>query len=106
MYNQSSSPDLISILTGILSLIMVITFFVMAFRLKKIMEYLKPMSGIALGEAVKKGMIEVTCGSCERLNYILDDQRPVYCTKCGKELKIKVPEQNQNDKPTEQSKVN
>jgi phage FluMu protein Com len=86
MNNYSSTPGLITILAGILSLIVIITFFVIAFRIKRIMKYLEPINRIMLSKAKKEGLIEIVCPSCDRLNYVPVDERPAYCTKCGNNL--------------------
>jgi phage FluMu protein Com len=86
MYNHSLSPDLITILAGILSVILIITFFVIAFRIKKIMKYLEISNRIILSKAKKEGLLEITCPSCDRLNYIPGDERPAFCIKCGLKL--------------------
>jgi len=86
MFNHSLSSDLVTILAGILSIILIITFFVIAFRIKRIMKYLEPINRIILSKAKKEGLIEIVCPSCDRLNYIPVDERPAFCIKCGNNL--------------------
>jgi ribosomal protein S27E len=86
MYNQSSNIDVVYIVAGFLSLILIITFFVMAFRLKKIMEYLSKMAGIALLKTKRENIIELWCPDCQNKHfYFTDDSHPIKCA-CGNDI--------------------
>jgi hypothetical protein len=100
MYHNSPPIDYVAIIGGILSLIVLITFFVMAFRLKKIMEYLRSANGIIRARATKEGMFQISCTYCDTKNDIVNDYRPVYCWSCGKDLTITIEKEqaSQTDK--------
>jgi hypothetical protein len=100
MYHNSPPVDYVAIIGGILSLIVLITFFVMAFRLKKIIQYLRSTNGIIRARATKEGMFQVKCTYCDAMNDIVNDYRPVLCWSCGKDLKktIELEQASQTDK--------
>jgi hypothetical protein len=85
MYNTSSNIDLYYVIAGILSAILIITFFIMALRLRKIMESVGIMSAIARAVSRKEGILEIECPNCERINFIFDKDKPV-CRKCSQDL--------------------
>jgi ribosomal protein S27E len=86
MYNNSPSINLATVLAGIVSLILIITFFVMAFRLRKIMEYQSKIAGITRAKAKKEGILEVWCPECSKISYLYSDNpQPIKCP-CGKDI--------------------
>ncbi len=88
MYNQTSS-DFITILAGILSIILIITFFVIAFRLKKIMEYSAYVKKYTNKQASKSGIIyHVICQNCNKPNEVWQGEPvPFHCYNCHDPLK-------------------
>lgn len=78
--------NLITIISGITSLILIITFFVMGYRLKMMKRYLMALSEIEIARSKNAGMLEVRCPVCEKLNYVLEPTAPLHCLNCKEDI--------------------
>jgi phage FluMu protein Com len=95
MYNETTI-NFSAIIGGILSLLLIITFFVIAARLKKIMQSTILTAKILRADAIIKGTVKsVICPDCKTVNNVFDDDpRPVHCKKnnCYRNLSTTFPE--------------
>jgi hypothetical protein len=73
--------------TGIISLIVIITFFVMAFRLRKIKEYLASL--YALEELKPENQKQVKCDKCGKEYSVIKVKTGfMFCAECKHNFKV------------------
>lgn len=92
MYHNTPSIDLATLIAAAIGVIMIITFFIMARRLRRIKDSTDSMNKLFRFKAEQEGiLIEVTCHSCSFVNDIIGDHRPVFCKNCGANIEKDIP---------------
>lgn len=94
MYHSNPTIDITAIITGVIGLLTIITFFVMAFRLKNTMQATASLNKIFRARAIKEGLITIKeCPQCHTHNDIFEmDSRPIICSKCDENLSKAFPD--------------
>jgi len=79
--------DLILIISGIISLIILIVFFVMANNLSKVLSEIRNIRDLMTLQAKIKGINDITCSNCKE-NFYTDATEEINCPKCNTLIKI------------------
>jgi hypothetical protein len=92
MYHNSPPTDYVAIIGGIISLIVIITFFVMASRLKSIMESTGYLQKYVRKQALSKEYVRVVkCPTCSDPFELWDNEPdPEFCSSCRERMKPKI----------------